>query len=302
MDHAIELSNVSYRASPTFEIRNLDLTVPYGSIYGFLGPNGSGKTTTIRLAMGHLRADAGRIEVLGTEIPRESPRALLRTGYVPERPHLYRQLTIREALWLHSGYYRTWDVSRAEELLAGFNLREDQRISSLSKGQVGQFLFVLVISQRPELLILDEPTDGLDPIVRKQVLSALLGYVADTGATVFISSHLVHELERICDWVGVLDKGSLVAELPMESFKAGIKRLRVTNAPASADDAPFIVLLRENTDPVSGVETWLVRGWKNAMTQYFDGVGASVREVVHLDLEEAFVELLASARETPSGI
>ena len=104
MDHAIELDNVSYRAGSAFAINNLDLSVPQGSIYGFLGPNGSGKTTTIRLAMGLLRAQSGRIAVLGHEIPKESPRALLRTGFVPERPHLYPQLTMRETLWLHSGY------------------------------------------------------------------------------------------------------------------------------------------------------------------------------------------------------
>jgi ABC-2 type transport system ATP-binding protein len=115
---------------------------------------------------------------------------------------------------------------------------------------------------------------------------------------VFISSHLVHELERICDWVGVMDRGRLVAELPMQSFKNGIKRIRVANAPALPGDTPFVLLSRE-TDG-GGVETWIVRGWQTPMAQWFDGCGAAVRDVVDLDLEEGFVELLRTFRTRPS--
>jgi ABC-2 type transport system ATP-binding protein len=118
--------------------------------------------------------------------------------------------------------------------------------------------------------------------------------VSQQNATVFISSHLVHELERICDWVGVMDRGRLVAELPMHSFKNGIKRLRVANAPAQAGDTPFVLLSRE--EGAGSVETWIVRGWQGPMTQYFDGVGANLRDVVDLDLEEGFVELLRTFR------
>ena len=130
--------------------------------------------------------------------------------------------------------------------------------------------------------------------MRRDVLTAVLDYVSQQNATVFISSHLVHELERICDWVGVMDRGRLVAELPMHSFKNGIKRLRVLNAPALAGDTPFVVLSRDAAN--GSAETWVVRGWQPPMSQWFTGVGATLKEVIDLDLEEGFVELLRTFR------
>jgi len=295
MSHAVEIRDLHYRAGKTFEIRDLALNVPTGSMYGFLGPNGSGKTTTVRLMLGLLRPIRGTITVLGGQVPRESPRILARTGYVPEQPHLYTSLTVAEALAFHAAFYPTWDWKWAEELLGQFQLKRDQSLARLSKGEMGKLEMLLALAQRPELLVLDEPTDGLDPVVRRDVLTALLDYVSQQNATVFISSHLVHELERICDWVGVMDKGRLVTELPMHSFKSGIKRLRVEHPPALPGDTPFVLLARETGN--GSLETWTVRGWQAPMYQYFEGVGASLREVVDLDLEEGFVELLRTFRE-----
>ena len=133
--------------------------------------------------------------------------------------------------------------------------------------------------------------------MRRDVLTALLDFCSQGSATVFISSHLVHELERVCDWVGVLDNGKLVVELPMQSFKNGIKRIRLGHAPSLVGDTPFVVLGRE----MSGLEqVWVVRGWQAPMVQWFEGVGAEVREIVDLDLEEGFVELLRSSRTSAS--
>jgi ABC-2 type transport system ATP-binding protein len=297
MSHAIEIRDLHYRAGK-FEIRDFGLRVPSGSLYGFLGPNGSGKTTTIRLMLGLLRPLAGKITLLGADIPRETPRVLARTGYVPEQPHLYPSLTVGEALRFHASFYPTWDAKWAEELMGVFQLDQERLLSRLSKGEMGKLEMLLALAQRPELLVLDEPTDGLDPVVRRDVLAAVLDYVSQQNATVFISSHLVHELERICDWVGVMDRGRLVAELPMENFKNGIKRLRIANPPALPGDTPFVLLAREAGNGAS--ETWTVRGWEAAMSQYFDGVGATLREVVDLDLEEGFVELLRTFREPRS--
>jgi ABC-2 type transport system ATP-binding protein len=294
MSHTVEIRDLCYRAGKHFEIRDLALNVPTGSMYGFLGPNGAGKTTTIRLMLGLLRPRSGRITVLGGDMPRESPRVLSRTGYVPEQPHLYPSLTVDEALRYHAAFYPTWDWKWADELLGGFHLDRASLLGRISKGEMGKLEVLLALAQRPELLVLDEPTDGLDPVVRRDVLTALLEYVSQQNATVFISSHLVHELERICDWVGVMDRGHLVAELPMHSFKSGIKRLRVANAPTPVGDTPFVLLSREAGG--SGVETWVVRGWQAPMTQYFEGVGATLRDVVDLDLEEGFVELLRTFR------
>jgi ABC-2 type transport system ATP-binding protein len=158
---------------------------------------------------------------------------------------------------------------------------------------------LMALSQRPHLLVLDEPTDGLDPVLRRDVITTMLDYVTETGATVFISSHLVHELERICDWVGVLDRGRLVAELPMHVFKNEIKRLRVKNAPARVENPPFVLLSRKSGDGIVPGETWIVRGWREPMREYFAGIGAEIRDVADLDLEDGFVELLRARELKP---
>ena len=297
MSNAIEIRGLEYRAGRMFQIRELDLSVPAGSIYGFLGPNGSGKTTTIRLVLGLLRPLQGRVTVLGVAVPRRVHDVLARVGYVPEQPHLDPTLSVRETLRFQAAFYPRWDWARAEQLLRAFQLDADATFGRLSKGQKGKAMMLLALAQQPELLVLDEPTDGLDPVVRRDVLSALLDYVSQRRATVFISSHLVHELERICDWIGVMDDGRLITEVPMERFKNGIKRLRVAGAPATVAEAPFVVLAREGAN--GGGETWVVRDWEPCMASYFDVVGASLKDVIDLDLEDGFVELLRTFRAPP---
>ncbi len=294
MTNAIETRELRYRPGKGFELSDLNLHVPVGSVYGFLGPNGSGKTTTIRLALGLLRPGGGVITVLGEPMPENAPRVLARVGYVPEQPHLDPTLTVRELLRFQAAFYQTWDAPRAEQLLRQFALDEDRLFGRLSKGQKAKLMILLALAQCGELLVLDEPTDGLDPVVRRDILAALLEYVSQRGATVFISSHLVHELERICDWVAVLDDGRLITEAPMETLKNGIKRLRVVGAPAEARGAPFALLARE---PENGAaQTWVVRGWEPSMASYFESVGAALEDVVDLDLEDGFVELLRTFR------
>ncbi len=296
MSNAIQTNGVRYKLGKAFEIKDLALTVPEGSIYGFLGPNGAGKTTTIQLLLALRRAKAGTITVLGHDVPSEITRVLAKTGYVPERPHIDPSLTIEEALRFHAAFYKSWDAQESDRLLVRFDLDRTRLIKRLSKGETGKFLMLLALAQRPQLLVLDEPTDGLDPIVRRDVMTAIVDFVAQRGATVFISSHLVHEAERMCDWIGVMDRGRLVAEMPTESFKGGIKRLRITGAPTSIESTPFVLLSREQGEGVGDAETWVVRGWKPPMHEYFEGVGARLTEVEDLDLEDGFVELLRTFR------
>src|SRR6185503_18987532 len=149
MSNAIEIRDLHYRAGKTFEIRDLALNVPTGSMYGFLGPNGAGKTTLIRLVLGLLKAEAGSITVLGREIPREIPAALLRTGYVPEQPHLYQTLTVSEAMRFHAAFYPTWDAKWAADLVGTFNLDRSRVLSRLSKGEMGKLEMLLALAQRP---------------------------------------------------------------------------------------------------------------------------------------------------------
>jgi ABC-2 type transport system ATP-binding protein len=291
---AIETHDLGYRPGKGFQISNLNMHVPAGSLYGFLGPNGAGKTTTIRLLLGLLRPGHGRVSVLGRSMPAEHVEVMKRTGYVPERPHVYPTFTVDEALRFHSAFHARWNAAWAADLKNEFNLVGDRRVGSLSKGETGKLMMLLALAQEPDLLVLDEPTDGLDPVVRRDVLEALLTYVSSHQATVLISSHLVHELERICDWVGLMDHGQLIAELPMHDFKSGIKRLRVSSLPAQLVNAPFTLLSREKSNGMG--EQLLVRGWTPGMSAYLSDAGATVKEVIDLDLEDGFVEILRAAR------
>jgi ABC-2 type transport system ATP-binding protein len=155
-------------------------------------------------------------------------------------------------------------------------------------------MMLAALAQRPELLLLDEPTDGLDPVARRDILAALLEYVQGGTATVLISSHLVHELERICNWVGIMDGGRLAAEMPMERLKTGTKRLRVEGAPAGTPAAPPFLLL--NRTATGNAETWVVRDWEAPMAAWFEAQGARLAAVQDLDLESGFVELLRAFR------
>lgn len=166
MSDAIKTQGMWYRAGPDFELHDVSMSVPTGSVYGFLGPNGAGKTTTIRLLLGLHRADRGDISLLDRDVPKDMPDILQRTAYVPETPHLYPSLTVAEAVRYHGAFYKAWDESWTDELFDRFSLPPNQRISKLSKGESGKLLMLLALAQRPELLVLDEPTEGLDPIVR----------------------------------------------------------------------------------------------------------------------------------------
>lgn len=296
MSNSIEIRGLEWQPGKTFSIRDLDMTVPRGAIYGFLGPNGSGKTSTIRLLMGMARPHDGTISVLGGQVPGDLPAVLARTGYVPEKSHIFPGLSVAEAIRFHAAFFQTWDGTWAEEMRASFRLDPVTRVGKLSKGERGRLLILLALAQRPDLLVLDEPTDGLDPVVRRDVLAAVLEYVSETRATVLISSHLVHELERFCDWIGMIEAGSMVAEMPMEAFRNEIKRVRVVNPPPAHSQLPFNLLGRHGSDSAASGETWIIQGWRDDMADFLNGRGARVREVVHLDLEEGFVELLRASR------
>jgi ABC-2 type transport system ATP-binding protein len=298
MTYAIVTEALHFRAGKGFALHDLNLRVPTGSVYGFLGANGSGKTTTLSLLLGMRRADSGSITILGEPMPARYAMILARTGYVPERPHVYPVLTARETIDFHASFHERWSDKWADELSRLLRIPMTRPIANLSKGETAKLMMVLALAQQPELLVLDEPTDGLDPVARREVRQALLTYVASTKASVIISSHLVHELEKICDWVGVMDNGRLLTQLPMTELRSGVKRLRLDGGSQVIPDAPFEVLSRA-TD--NGSEQWIVRGWEPEMNAFLADRQIVMRGVDDLDLEEAFVELLQNTRVAPAA-
>lgn len=299
MPVALATRGLSRRLGREFAVRDVSLTVPAGAVYGLLGPNGAGKTTTLRLVLGLLRPGAGEVEILGMDARRHPAEARRRLGYVPERPGLPGWMTVRRAMRHHAAFFPGWSDAYAAELRARMGIPEDRPVGQLSKGQAGKLSLLLALAHRPSLLLLDEPTDGLDPVARRDFMEMLLEYVADTGATVLLSSHLVHELERVADWIGVMDSGRLVAEMPLQEFRGSIKRLRVEPPAAPVEPAilPFTVLSRVAR---GREELWSVRGWEPGMDGALENHGVRLRGVVDLDLEECYVELLRGreARET----
>jgi ABC-2 type transport system ATP-binding protein len=188
----------------------VSLYVPRGSVFGLVGENGAGKTTLIRHILGLLRAEQGRVRVFGMDPAGDPVGVLGRIGYLSEQPDLPGWMRVDELMRYTQAFYPKWDMAYAEQLRQRFGLNADQRIKTLSKGQKAKAGLVAAQAHRPELLLLDEPSSGLDPMVRHDILEAVIRTVADEGRTVFFSSHLLEEIERVSDHVAMLHQGKNV--------------------------------------------------------------------------------------------
>lgn len=205
-------------------IQDLNLTVPEGAVFGFLGPNGSGKTTTIRVLLGLLRASEGSATVFGLDCWRDSHRIKAEVGYLPGELRLYPWFTCREAIRIF-GYARKRDLTRGGlELAADFDLDPDVRVSSMSRGMRQKLGLILALAHRPQLLVLDEPTASLDPLMQEK-LRRHLRDLAAAGHTIFFSSHTLSEVEGLCDRVAILREGKLVADETLEALRARARRV-----------------------------------------------------------------------------
>lgn len=208
-------------------VKDLDLIVPKGSIFGFLGPNGAGKTTTIKLLLNLVQPSSGQGTVLGYDIVQQTMEIRQRVGYVSEESTIYPYLRVREVVEFCRDTYSQWDKAIIDKYLDLFELSQNKKVKELSKGMKNQLALVLALGACPELLILDEPTSGLDPAKTRDFFSAILEQVAETGQTVFFSSHQLHEVERIADTVGILHQGRMVFQKNLDELKTQMKRLRV---------------------------------------------------------------------------
>jgi ABC-2 type transport system ATP-binding protein len=227
MELAIETRGVQKSYGRHRVLAGLDLKVPSGLIYGLVGPNGAGKTTLIRILLGVVRPDAGEVLVEGQPVDDRVPQWKSHAGYVPDLPDVYYNLRVSEFFALGKRFYPGWDEEASARLLRPLSLPREQRLRELSRGQRTQVALVFALSHHPRYLFLDEPTAGLDPLVRRKVLRLVLEEAADRGTTVIYSTHNLADLERACDRIGLLHGGTITMEKAVDELKAGATRIQV---------------------------------------------------------------------------
>jgi ABC-2 type transport system ATP-binding protein len=273
-------------------LSDVSLRVPEGAVYVLVGSNGAGKSTTLKVLMNLERADAGTAEIHGRDTVRRGPEARAQVGYVPERPaHGYRWATCRGLLKHVAAYYPTWDHSYADRLGLAFGLRLDRTVATLSKGESRRLQLVLALAHRPPVLLLDEPTDGLDSMVRSRTLSLLAEHLADTPTTILISTHQIHELESLADHVGVLRDGRLVAQMPRDRLQSIVGRYRV-EVPMGWQATPELQVAGARANGVREAQ-WTLVGDQRELIDRLTLAGAHVRDVQPLALADAALAVLS---------
>jgi len=290
-DFAIETKNLTKRYTRRKEaVKNLSIKVPKGSVYVFLGRNGAGKTTTIRMLLGLLQKTLGEIEVLGFNPDRESVDINRRVGYVADSPKMYDWMNIEEIIYFTRSFYPKWDEKLAGNLLEQFELSPKAKLRDLSRGMYGKVALLLALSHQPELLILDDPTSGLDPVVRRQFLQGIIEVIHQQERTVFFSTHIVTEVEQVADWVGIIDNGELLLSEPLEELKNSVKKIRLIFEDKIPQDIPFKNILKKE---ISGHELLLtVKDFDSEILQLTSKLNPKNTEVLDLNLEEIFVSLV----------
>jgi ABC-2 type transport system ATP-binding protein len=219
-DPVINVSNLTRRYGSKAALASVNLSLPRGAVYGLVGANGAGKTTLIKHILGLLRAESGSVRVFGLDPVADPVGVLSRIGYLSEENDLPGWMRVDELIRYSRAFYYGWDDDYAEELRQGFALDPAAKIKTLSKGQKARAGLLIALAYRPELLVLDEPSSGLDPIVRRDILGAVLRTIASEGRTVLFSSHLLDEVERVADHVTMISDGHIVLSGPLDALKA----------------------------------------------------------------------------------
>ena len=277
----LKLTNVTKTFGDFTALRSLSMTVPKGSVYGLVGPNGAGKSTAIRLATGIYRPDSGQITV--DDLPVfENPEVKSRICSIPDEVFYFPSATLAEMRKFYKGLYPQFDDALFTRLQEVFQLPQRGAIRRFSKGMQKQAAFQLALCTRPELLVLDEPVDGLDPVMRRQVMSLILSDVAEYGTTVLISSHNLRELEDICDHVGIMDKGRMLLERSLADMQGAIHKLQlVGEVPEGLE-----VL---HTSASGNLKTLIVRGSTDELTARLEAASLPYFDLLPLSLEEIFI-------------
>ncbi|MDO5152217.1 MAG: ABC transporter ATP-binding protein [Eubacteriales bacterium] len=277
----LEMKNVTKTFGAFKALDDLTLTVPKGAVYGLVGPNGAGKSTVIRHLTGVYRPDSGEITMEGLPIY-ENPRVKAVTGYIPDDVFFFPSATLEDMGKFYQGLYPTFDRNLFRQLYDIFQLPGKSPIRRFSKGMQKQAAFQLSLCIRPEVLILDEPVDGLDPVMRRQVMSLILSDVAERGTTVLVSSHNLRELEDVCDHVGILNHGKMLLERSLADMQGATHKLQIVG------EVPLgLEILHESAS--GRMKTLIVRG-KPAQIEARAAAAKPVYfDLLPLSLEEIFI-------------
>ncbi len=283
----IEVKNVVKSFDGFHALDGLTMTVPKGAIYGLVGPNGAGKSTILRHLCGAYRQDSGEITLEGAPIY-ENPAVKTRMAVIPDELYDFGAASTRDMMKFYRGIYPQFDLERYEKLKDAFPAVDQRRpIRRLSKGMQKQSAFWLALSCKPDYLLLDEPVDGLDPVMRRQVWSLLMGDVAERGTTVLVSSHNLRELEDVCDHVGLLSHGKVALERSLSELQGGTVKLQAAfegEAPQLPQELQVI-----HTGRVGKVYTYIIRGGAEEVTAQFAQFNPLFTEALPLSLEEIFI-------------
>ena len=277
----LEMQNVTKTFGGFTALSELSMRVPKGAVYGLVGPNGAGKSTAIRLLTGVYRPDSGTITMDGLPVY-ENPDVKARIAYIPDEIFFFPAATLEEMRKYYKGFYPHFNDELFNKLYEVFQLPKKTQIRRFSKGMQKQAAFHLSICTRPDVMILDEPVDGLDPVMRRQVWSLILSDVAQRETTVLISSHNLRELEDICDHVGIMDKGKMLLERSLASMQGSTVKLQIVGEPPKELD-----ILHTGTS--GRLQTLVVRGTPEEITAKVSANNPAYFDVLPLSLEEIFI-------------
>jgi ABC-2 type transport system ATP-binding protein len=299
-DAVISVAALSRRFGSRQVLDDVTLHVPRGCVFGLVGENGAGKTTLIKHILGLLRAETGAVRVFGMDPVADPVEVLSRTGYLSEYRELPAWMRVDELLNYTRAFYRTWDAAYAEELRERFGLDPSARVKHLSQGQQAKAALLLALAFRPELLLLDEPSSGLDPVVRRDILEAIIRTVAEEGRTVFFSSHLLDEVERVSDQLAMIREGKIVLSGRLDDIKQSHRRLTLRFK--AALEAPPELAGALSVGGAGREWSLLCNGDRDQITAAVERLGAEVVTDQAPSLEEIFLARAAgrskSIRET----
>ena len=268
------------------------LTVPAGSVYGLVGPNGAGKSTLIRHLTGIYRQDSGEVTIGGEQVW-ENAALKARIAAIPDDWYFFMQSTVRDMMRFYKGFYPSFSMERYEKLKEVFNIDEKRAIRRLSKGMQKQVAFWLALSCMPDYLVLDEPVDGLDPVMRRQVWSLVMGDVAQRGTTVLVSSHNLRELEDVCDHVGIMDHGRVLLERSLAQLQDNMVKLQGVFRDGVNEVPPELPVLHASR--VGRIHTLIMRMNAEEATGRLAAYDPLLVDAVPLTLEEIFIYELGGA-------